>query len=65
MKLIGFYRERVPENSDFEKLLIEFGYFQFPMEVVEVDQTDDLGKNLVIGENCKYPASTDYFIIEK
>ena len=65
MKLIAFNREIVPEGSEIEQLLKEYGYELFPMEVEETDRVDDLELPIIMGKNCTSSASTFYFIVEK
>lgn len=65
MKLINFNREHVPENSNLEELLTEYGYSVFPIEVTETGDNDNLGFPIVIGENKTNAVSSFYFITEK
>lgn len=65
MKLISFNRKHVPENSNVEKLLTEYGYSVFPVEVKETGDNDYLGFPIVIGENKTNTVSSFYFITKK
>lgn len=64
MKLINFNRERVPENSEIEKLLVEVGYGNFPIEVYKTNEVGGQGEPLVEGKG-KIPVSIIYFITKE
>ena len=64
MKLINFNREHVPENSEIEKLLVEFGYGNFPIDVYKTNEVGGQGEPLVKSEG-KNLVSIKYFITKE